>query len=223
MYTSSENYFSSVSARVLRLAQCPVHHDACICVSMCQWWGAFTLEGLVVLMAGVWGKRPKAGRATQSLMSSGIVLRARVPVLGKSARTFPWDRVYLGGPIIPLGILPHQRGPAWKPHFSYNRCWVSVQMLQTCLQCVRGALAGMQTEPESAVRESESPRSIPGPLNTFVFSWKLGWRQHGYQAERVRGVRPASGSLIAFPGKMHLNVLAELSHIWDSNFQHSSA
>lgn len=218
----SENYFSSVSRRVLRQAQCPVHHDACTCVSTCQWWGALALEGLVVLMAGVWGKRPKAGSATQSLTSSGILLGAHVPVLGKFARTFPRDRVYLGGPI-PLGILPHQRGPAWKPHFSYNRCWVSVQMPQTCLQRVRGALAGMQTEPKSAGRASKSPRSTPGPLNTFVFSWKLGWRQHGYQVERVRGVRPASGSLIAFPGKMHLSVLAELSHIWDSNFQLSSA
>lgn len=180
----SENYSSSVSPRVPRQAQRPVRHGACTWVSTCQWWGALALEGQWSWWQESEARDPKQG-VQHSLTSSGILLRAHVPVLGKFARTFPRDGVYLGGPI-PLGILPQQRGPAWKPHFSYNRCWVSVQMPQTCLQCVRSALAGMQTEPKSAGRETESPRSAPGPLNTFVFSWKLGWRQHGYQVEPVR-------------------------------------
>lgn len=56
-------------------------------------------------------QEPQAKRGTDSCMSSGSLLGAHFPVLGKFARKFPCDGVYLGGPI-PFGTIPLQRGPA---------------------------------------------------------------------------------------------------------------
>lgn len=70
---------------------------------------------------------PQEKRGVYFCMSSGTLLKTHFPIRGKCARKFPCDDVYLGGPIS-LGTIPLQRGPAWKSHFSYNRCWGSVQM-----------------------------------------------------------------------------------------------